>query len=215
MSQEKDDITYLLRQISEGNASCFEKMYKRYFKKCYSIALYFVQSTSFAEDVLSDVFLTLWNKRENLKDVKDWDSYLFITVKNHAITFLEKNRQDNLNPIDQFTIEIAGNELTPEEKLLKKDIEENMQQAIQRLPEKTRIVYCMAKEEYMSYKQISEALDISERTVNTHMTTAIRKLTEACKNTLDSFIQNKTIRVLLLPTIKNRRRKELSPPIYL
>lgn len=90
MSQEKDDITYLLRQISEGNASCFEKMYKRYFKKCYSIALYFVQSTSFAEDVLSDVFLTLWNKRENLKDVKDWDSYLFITVKNHAITFFTK-----------------------------------------------------------------------------------------------------------------------------
>lgn len=179
MSQEKDDITYLLRQISEGNASCFEKMYKRYFKKCYSIALYFVQSTSFAEDVLSDVFLTLWNKRENLKDVKDWDSYLFTTVKNHAITFLEKNRQNNLSSIDQFTIEIAGNELTPEEKLLKKDMEENIQQAIQQLPEKTRIVYCMAKEEYMSYKQISEALDISERTVNTHMTTAIRKLTES------------------------------------
>lgn len=95
-------------------------MYKRYFKKCYSIAVYFVQSTSSAEDVLSEVFLTLWNKRENLKDVKDWDSYLFITVKNHAITFLEKNRQDNLSSIDQFTIEIAGNELTPEEKLLKK-----------------------------------------------------------------------------------------------
>ncbi len=62
MSQEKDDITYLLRQISEGNASCFEKMYKRYFKKCYSIAVYFVQSTLSAEDVLSEVFLTLWNK---------------------------------------------------------------------------------------------------------------------------------------------------------
>lgn len=53
-----------------------------------------------------------------------------------------------------------------------------MQQAIRQLPEKTRIVYCMAKEDHMSYKQISEALDISERTVNTHMTTAIRRLTE-------------------------------------
>jgi len=179
MSQEKDDITYLLRQISEGSSSCFEKMYKRYFKKCYSIALYFVQSTSSVEDVLSDVFLTLWNKRENLKDVKDWDSYLFITVKNHSLTFLEKNRQDNLSSIEQITIEIPGNDLTPEEKLLKKDMEESMQQAIQQLPEKTKIVYCMAKEEHMSYKQISEALDISERTVNTHMTTAIRRLTES------------------------------------
>ena len=85
-----------------------KKMYKRYFKKCYSIALYFVQSTSSAEDVLSDVFLTLWHKRENLRDVKDWDSYLFITTKNHAITFLEKNRQDNLSSIDQIIIEIPG-----------------------------------------------------------------------------------------------------------
>ena len=178
MPHKEDDISYLLSQISEGNSSCFEKMYKRYFKKCYSIALYFVQSTSSAEDVLSDVFLTLWHKRENLKDVKDWDSYLFITTNNHAITFLEKNRQDNLSSIDQIIIEIPGNDLTPEEKLLKKDMEECMQQAIRQLPEKTRIVYCMAKEDHMSYKQISEALDISERTVNTHMTTAIRRLTE-------------------------------------
>mgnify|MGYP000046645826 FL=1 len=58
-------------------------------------------------------------------------------------------------------------------------MEENMQEAIRQLPEKTRIVYCMAKEEYMSYKQISEVLDISERTVNTHMTTAIHRLTES------------------------------------
>ena len=100
------------------------------------------------------------------------------TTKNHAITFLEKNRQDNLSSIDQIIIEIPGNDLTPEEKLLKKDMEECMQQAIRQLPEKTRIVYCMAKEDHMSYKQISEALDISERTVNTHMTTAIRRLTE-------------------------------------
>ena len=95
MPHKEDDISYLLSQISEGNSSCFEKMYKRYFKKCYSIALYFVQSTSSAEDVLSDVFLTLWHKRENLKDVKDWDSYLFITTKNHAITFLERYRETN------------------------------------------------------------------------------------------------------------------------
>lgn len=85
---------------------------------------------------------------------------------------------DNLSSIDQIIIEIPGNDLTPEEKLLKKDMEECMQQAIRQLPEKTRIVYCMAKEDHMSYKQISEALDISERTVNTHMTTAIRRLTE-------------------------------------
>lgn len=92
--------------------------------------------------------------------------------------FFKKNRQDNLSSIDQIIIEIPGNDLTPEEKLLKKDMEECMQQAIRQLPEKTRIVYCMAKEDHMSYKQISEALDISERTVNTHMTTAIRRLTE-------------------------------------
>lgn len=181
MSHQEEDITYLLYQISESNSYCFEKLYKRYFKKCYSIALYFVQSSSFAEDVLSEVFLTLWNKRRNLKDVKDWDSYLFITVKNHALTFLEKNRQDHLSPIDALTVEIAGNELTPEEKLLKKDMEESMQQAICKLPTKTRMVYCMAKEENMSYKQICEALGISERTVNTHMTTAIRRLTESLR----------------------------------
>ena len=75
--------------------------------------------------------------------------------------FWRKTDQDNLSSIDQIIIEIPGNDLTPEEKLLKKDMEECMQQAIRQLPEKTRIVYCMAKEDHMSYKQISEALDIS------------------------------------------------------
>ena len=52
--------------------------------------------------------------------MKDWDSYLFITIKNHAITFLEKNHQDNLSSIDQIIIEIPENDLPPKEKLLKK-----------------------------------------------------------------------------------------------
>ena len=184
MSHKEEDITCLLNQISAGDSSCFEKMYKQYFKKCYSIALYYVQSTSFAEDVLSEVFLTLWNKREHLKDIKDWDSYLFITVKNHAITFLEKNLPNNLSSIDVLTIEIPDNYLTPEEKLLKNEMEETMQKAILQLPAKTRLVYCMVKEEHMTYKQISETLDISERTVNSHMTVAIRKLTESLQNYL-------------------------------
>lgn len=77
-------------------------------------------SSSVAEDVLSEIFLTLWDKRQNLKDVKDWDSYLFITVKNRALSFLEKHRQYNLSSINHIVIEIPGNDLTPEEKLLKK-----------------------------------------------------------------------------------------------
>ena len=178
MPHKEDDISYLLSQISEGNSSCFEKMYKRYFKKCYSIALYFVESTSSAEDVLSDDFLYLLHNLENLNVVKDSESYLFLTTNNLDMSFLEIKSHYILSSIDQIIIEIPGNELTPEEKLLKKDMEECMQQAIRQLPEKTRIVYCMAKEDHMSYKQISEALDISERTVNTHMTTAIRRLTE-------------------------------------
>lgn len=51
MPHKEDDISYLLSQISEGNSSCFEKMYKRYFKKCYSIALYFVQLNPEKPDV--------------------------------------------------------------------------------------------------------------------------------------------------------------------
>lgn len=180
MFQEEDDITYLLQQISEGDSYCFGQIYKRYFKRCYSVALYFVQSASSAEDVISDTFLTLWHKRQYLKDIKDWDSYLFTTIKHHAISSLEKEQYSvMLNPIDQIAINLSDNSFTPEEKLLKKDMEKYLRQSIRQLPEKTRIIYCMVKDSHMTYRQVSEALDISERTVNTHMTIAIRKLTES------------------------------------
>lgn len=181
---KKEDLASLLEKISEGSTVHFERLYDRYFSKCYSIALYFLQSPEFAEDIVADVFLTLWQRKERLKDVKEWDNYLFTTIRNHTFTFLQKNPPQNLVDIDTYDIDIPGNYLTPEEKLLKKDMEEVIQQAIRELPQKTRIVYCMVKEKSMSYKQVSDALNISERTVNTHMTNAIRKLTVSLRNYL-------------------------------
>lgn len=179
MSGKSNDISELLRQVSEGSASSFEILYRRYFKKCFAIALYYVQSESYAEDVLSEVFLSLWSKRTSLWKIKDWESYLFIMVKHHALNFLEKNKPGILTYTADFSVGLPDEvSQTPEERLLKQEMEEAMQQAVNSLPEKTKLVYYMAKEERMSYKEISEALNISERTVNSHLTTAVRKLTQ-------------------------------------
>ncbi|MBW9199559.1 RNA polymerase sigma-70 factor [Bacteroidales bacterium SW299] len=182
MSDKTNDISELLRQVSEGSELSFEILYKRYFKKSFAIALYYVQSESYAEDVLSEVFLGLWSKRASLWKVKDWESYLFVTVKHHALNFLEKNKSSFLTYTADFSIELPDEiSQTPEELLLRSEVEEAMRQAVDSLPMKTKIVYYMAKEEHMSYKAISEALNISERTVNSHLTAAVRKLTQSLR----------------------------------
>lgn len=79
--------------------------------------------------------------------------------------------------IDDISIEIEDEQLTSEDIMIKNEIEEIVRKALLTLPKKTLIVYRMIKEEHMSYKQVSEILNISERTINTHMTNAIHKLT--------------------------------------
>lgn len=182
MNYSYGDISSLIEKISEGDSVAFEKIYKLYFRKCYSIALYFVKSGTAAEDIISEVFLSLWQRRFTLKEIKNWESFLFISVRNHSLTYLSKQKQMRFIPYDPMSITIQCEDLSPTDVLLKNEFEHILQQALDELPEKSRLIYYMIREEKLSYKQISEALNISERTVNSHMTTAVKKLTQSLKN---------------------------------
>lgn len=183
MKNMTPEVLLLLRQIAENeNHIAFEKLYKSYFKKSYSIAYYFLKSADLAEEVVSDVFLLFWQNRSSLAAVKDWDSYLYITIRNRSLYYIDQTSKMPSESIDLFTVSVATEEDTPEKALLKKELEETLRQAINDLPDRCKAIFQLVKEEGLSYKQVGDILDISPRTVNTQMTIAVKKIGETIRS---------------------------------
>lgn len=182
-------IRLLLDEVARGNHAAFEKLYNTYFKKCFSLALYYVKSKEIAEDVIAEVFYMIWKSRDLMLNVKDWNSYLYISIRNQAFLYLEQTKRIPFEPSDLFSIHFISHDNNPEELLLKQEFDTVLNKALSELPERCKMIYYMVREEKMSYRQIAESLDISERTVNSQMTIAVKKLGMSIKSYLE--VENK------------------------
>ena len=168
----------LLRAVAKGNHLAFEKLYKEYFAKCYSFALYFTHSEELSKEVVAEVFLGFWKNRESLVNVKSLDSYLYVSIRNQALAMQKKKGGISQEPIELFSVYIAAEGDTPEDVILHEELESLVEKAFARLPERCRMIYYLVREEGKSYRETAEMLGISERTVNSQMTIAKRKLTD-------------------------------------
>ncbi len=180
------EVQILLKAVSEGNHQAFEKLYKEYFAKCYSFALYFTHSEDLSEEVVAEVFLNFWKNRESLAKVKSLDSYLYIAIRNQALVMRKKTAGIYSEPVELFSVHIAAEGYGPEEMILKEEFESVVTAAFEQLPERCRMIYYLVREEGKSYRETAEILGISERTVNSQMTIAKRKLTDMLRDYLAS-----------------------------
>lgn len=182
-------ISFLLEEIAKGNHSAFEELYNAYFKKSYSLAWYFVKSKESVEDIVAEVFLTIWKNRDTLPQINDWDSYLYVTIRNQAFAYLKQTKKMPAGSSDFISIEFFSENNNPEEQLLKQEFDIILNKALNELPDRCKMIYYLVREEKQSYKQISAALNISERTINTQMTIATKRLGICIKEYLE--IKNK------------------------
>lgn len=172
----------LLKAIAEGNHPAFEKLYKGHFAKCYSFALYFTHSEELSKEVVAEVFLGFWKNRESLTNIRSLDSYLYISIRNQALSMLKKKADIHSESVELFSVHIATEGDSPEDVILHDELESVIENAFGQLPERCRMIYYLVREEGKSYRETAEILGISERTVNSQMTIAKRKLTDLLRH---------------------------------
>lgn len=172
----------LLKAVAEGDHPAFEKLYKQYFTKCYASALYFTHSEELSKEVVAEVFLGFWKNRESLSNVKSLDSYLYISIRNQALSMQKKKAGIHNESLELFSVHIATEGDSPEDVILHEELESVIENAFGQLPERCRMIYYLVREEGKSYRETAEILGISERTVNSQMTIAKRKLTDLLRH---------------------------------
>lgn len=176
-------IELLCKKISQNSdQQAFKELYLAYFDRLYKFAFSILHSAEFAEEAVNDVFLNIWQKRSALKNISSLSSYLYISTKNTSFNYLSKFRKERNTSLDDVLVRFEADELTPETAFFTAEVRNEIEQAINQLPPKTKLVFQMAKVEGMKYKEIADILNISVNTIDNHIATAVKKLSFILKN---------------------------------
>ena len=153
--------------------AAFERLYRMYWQRLYDFALCKVHDRDVAEEIIQDLFVTIWDKRDHFV-VSNLKSYLFVSVRNRVIDYYKQRLFSDL--------ESARDNAAPDYPLFLDELEARLHGAIDELPTKTREIFVLSKIEGKNAGEISKQLDLPLRTVEYHVTQAVRRLRTLLKN---------------------------------
>ena len=167
----------LVKGLKKDNHSSFQKLFELYSKPLYQFSLSYLKSKEDAEGVVQEVFLKIWNNRKTLKTDTSIKSYLF-TI---ALNTIRKqfNKQSKLNEVKHdILLDLSKNKSIFDDRDDYQELLEKLEELIQQMPEKRKQVFIQKKLEEKSLKEIAQELDISTKTVEYHITEAMKFLKE-------------------------------------
>ena len=174
------DDRQIFEAIKMDDSEAYEKVFRAYYRPMTSYAFRFLGNLSESESVVQDVFLRLWQKRAEIMITSSLMHYLFRSVKNHCINFLEHERIKTKYQAVVIQNEADRNdypEFFPELDLMKR-----IETAIAALPPKRQEIFRLAREEGLKYREIADRLELSVKTVETQMSMALKQLRESLKS---------------------------------
>lgn len=152
----------------------FKSVFDQYYRGLVVYANRHIEDYPAAEDIVHDLFISVWENWENLKK-ENIKSYLFYALRNRCFNYIShKNIRTKYQEHVLSTGEIAG--LLTWEFYVESELKENIEKAIMKLPPQAQRVFIMSKFEYKSHKEIAEILNISPRTVEKHIQVALKHL---------------------------------------
>lgn len=164
----------LLDLIKEGDDTAFSEIYKRYWKEMYHNACKIMQDEDVAQDIVQEVFISLWNRRAEL-NVQHVKSYMLQSSRFAVLKAIRNQKTD-----EQFYTRLRQitTELIDEQPLLFKEQQIILDQLISELPDDCQETFRMSREEQLTYKQIAQKLDVSEKTIEKRITKSLKFLRE-------------------------------------
>jgi RNA polymerase sigma-70 factor (ECF subfamily) len=175
----------LVDSLKKGNHKSFELVFKTYYSRLCTYAFDYTKQLETAEDIVKDFFLDFWQNREKITIKTSMSGYLFRSVHNACINYLEREKRKNKTLLveDITVVELKIRQpLSPDYpvgNILAKELEEQINLQIEKLPPQCREIFILSRFEGLSHKKISEKLNISENTVKVQIFRALKKIKEA------------------------------------
>ncbi|HVI45779.1 MAG TPA: RNA polymerase sigma-70 factor [Chitinophaga sp.] len=162
--------------LQSGDMTAFRLLVKDFGATLHYFAYSMVGNEQEAEEIVSDVFMKVWQYRAQLPGPDNIRFYLFRAVKNTALNYIKSNDRRNDHQAE-WVVEVQPPENpNPEEVMISKEQVTRIQQTIQSLPPRCRQIFTLIKEDGLSYEEVAQLLDLSKATVSTQMRLATKKI---------------------------------------
>jgi RNA polymerase sigma-70 factor (ECF subfamily) len=174
----------LLLQIINGDAAAFAEVYELYKDRIFAFAFTLTKSKEIAEEATQEVFVKLWERRNQIDANYPLTPYIKKITYNYIISFFRKVKLDRQLQQNLYSnMEALQN--TNEDELLQKELSKLYQQAIEQLPQQKRTAYTLSREQHLTYEEIALQMGISKNTVRNHMSEAIHFIRNYITNHTD------------------------------
>ncbi len=167
------DIKIFFKSLGDGDTDGFETFFETYKKKVFGVAFKMLKSETEAEEIVQEVFLSIWQSRDKLYNVNDPEAYFF-TITYNAIYSQLKRVSRNLQMVDAVVKQITERQYSVEEAIAAFETDKLIREALRQLPPQQRTVYELNKLQGLSYHEISECMNLSQNTVRNHLSVATK-----------------------------------------
>lgn len=177
MNQSSDEQIELVERIRSGDHIAFEILFNKYYSRLCVFSNSYVKSLDIARDVVQEVFIKIWNNREEFHISQSLKAYLYMAVRNQSLNFLQQRKQklrleERLKKQQDLSDEIRQDEFNTEE------LTEKVWKLVEELPERRRTIFILYRKHGLSYLEIAEVMDIARKTVENQMGKSLKFLRE-------------------------------------
>ncbi|MCS4238008.1 sigma-70 family RNA polymerase sigma factor [Myroides odoratus] len=185
-SPRPEDDLVLFQEIAQGNRLAFERFYVKYYQYLCRFALSYEKDLYLVEEKVSDVFYYIWQKKEELSKIENPKVYVFTMTKNMLFQQKKITRKTMLD-LEFESVEHKHYVSTIEDDIIQSEQEADLRQAllriIDKIPPKSRRIFEMSRIDGLKYQQIADILDLSVKTIESHMHIALKTIALALTQT--------------------------------
>lgn len=174
---ENEQIKRLLTAIALNNdQAAYKELFLLLHSRLKQFAYSILKSGEEAEELVSDLFIRIWEKRDQLTSIESPLLYFYATAKNLAFNRISKlKRQQNLAP-EEWLVQLNSIYFDPEQLMMTEEMMRQIRQAVNELPPRCRIIFKLVKEDGLKYREVAELLQLSVKTVEAQMAIALRRI---------------------------------------
>ncbi|MBX2925237.1 MAG: RNA polymerase sigma-70 factor [Chitinophagaceae bacterium] len=179
-NRDRPYILQLQEKIAISNdQQAYNDLFVLFYQSLKQFAFSFLKSKQLSEEVVSDVFIKIWQKRSSLHTIINLKLYLFTSTRNVALNYLKKQKGLNNLPVEDYWVELNSIYFDPEQLMITAEMIARVHRAVQSLPSRCRLIFKLVKEEGLKYREVAELLNLSVKTVENQMTLALKKIGSA------------------------------------
>jgi RNA polymerase sigma-70 factor (ECF subfamily) len=177
MEQLDDKILY--QKLRSGDEMAFEVLFRRYYSSLCFFARQFLNDVELAEETVQEMFVKIWEKRDQLHIESSVKHYFFRSVRNQCLNHIQ--HQKIRQQYAQNVMENSQEDINPEKYFMEVGLRKKIEDCIDALPAKRQEIFRLSREQGLKYKEIAETLNISVKTVEAQMGLALKFLRDELK----------------------------------